>query len=145
LFCFYTLLFSNYCSITSSTPLPPPPPPPPPQLLNKSFTVNTRVKLNIFRPLSFVETRFSSVSVNAEFRSIKKSYHFHSLKSESYLTTFPIMLQQGLTTSSLRGRLDLDLDLTRYRPKSTQPDLPPCRPRPTPTRPPLLNNYLWVS
>ena len=45
-----------------------------------------RVKLNIFRPLSFVETRFSSFLVNAEFRSIKKSYHFHSLKSESYLT-----------------------------------------------------------
>ena len=70
---------------------------------------------------------------------------FRAFTSVWHPDDLPGGCEQGLTTSGLRGRLDLDLDLTRYRPNSTQPDLPPCRPRPIPTRPPLLINYLRVS
>ena len=90
------------------------------------------------------------------FNGSSQSFH---LTSPTFTSTLPTQLlpnlqktwatkpdqRQGLTTSCLRGRLDLDLDLTRYRPNSTQPDLPPCRPRPIPTRPPLPINYLRVS
>ena len=47
---------------------------------------------------------------------------------------------QGLATSSLRPRLNLDLDPTRYRQIPTRPNLSPCRPRLTPTRSTMYNN-----
>ena len=63
------------------------------------------------------------------------------ITSRSSMETYLGGYNQGPTTSSLRARLDLNLDPTWYWPKLTRPDLSPCRPRLTPTQPPV-HNYL---